>query len=97
MAKAGKPKFKLNRAGFREILAMQADATAAAGEQVADAVRAQVPADVRVDVEHKTDPEGRPVALVTIAHPSGLARQAKDGVLTRAAAAAGLDVKRYGG
>lgn len=43
---------------------------------------------VRVDV-YKTD---RPRASVHLAHPSGLAVQAKRGALTRAASAAGLVV-----
>lgn len=64
-------------------------------EEVANAVRAAVPSDVPVKTLHKTDENGRPVSLVTVAHASGLARQARDGVLTRAAAAAGLDVTRY--
>ncbi len=40
--------------------------------------------------EYTTD---RRAASVTIAHPAGLAAQAKHGVLTRAAAAAGLEVR----
>lgn len=39
--------------------------------------------------------QGRAVAMVTVVHPKGMAMQAKHGALTRAAAKAGLDVKRY--
>lgn len=38
---------------------------------------------------------GRPFAMVTIAEPKGVAMQAKHGTLTKAAAAAGLDITRY--
>ena len=48
-----------------------------------------------VTVTMKTDKHGRPVALVTLAHAKGLAMQAKEGTLTRAAASQGLDVHRY--
>lgn len=40
--------------------------------------------------EYTTD---RKAASVTIAHPAGLATQAKHGVLTKAAAAVGLEVR----
>lgn len=40
--------------------------------------------------EYTTD---RSAASVTLAHPAGLAVQAKHGLLTKAAAAAGLEVK----
>lgn len=71
------------------------DATWDKGDEVAAKVRARVPEDVEVHVNKKYDRNGRPTAVVTIAHPSGMARQAKDGVLTRAAAEAGVDVVRY--
>lgn len=44
-----------------------------------------------VTVTHYTT--DRAAAAVTIAHPAGLAIQAKHGTLTRAAAAAGLEVR----
>lgn len=50
---------------------------------------AGVTLDVVVD-EYTTD---RRAASVTIAHAAGLAAQAKHGVLTKAAAAAGLEVR----
>lgn len=47
------------------------------------------PLPVQVD-DYTTD---RAASSVTITHPAGLAMQAKHGVLTRAASAAGLEVK----
>lgn len=61
---------------------------------IRDAAQQQVPSDVPVGLLMKVDKMGSPVGLVTIMHPSGLARQARDGVLTRAAAYGGLDVTR---
>lgn len=96
MAKAGKITFKLNKRDFKQIMAAQAAATRKAADSVASNARRTLDGkDVPVKVSDKVDRNGRPVSMVTIAHASGLARQAKDGVLTRAAASAGLDVKRY--
>jgi hypothetical protein len=50
----------------------------------------QGPIDLPVRVT--TDTTDRAVAFVTIAHPAGIAAQAKHGVLTRAASAAGVSV-----
>lgn len=98
MAKVGKPRFHVDDKEFMKMLqAVGTEPIRAAGEAVASEVRKNVPDDVPVVVNHKRDRNGRPVALVTVAHASGLARQAKDGVLTKAAANAGLDVNRYGG
>jgi len=49
--------------------------------------------DAEVGTMSSTTPWGWPVALVTIMHPAGRAIQAKHGALTKAAAAAGLEVK----
>ena len=46
-------------------------------------------------VRMQRDRKGRPVALITLQEPGGIARQVKSGVMTRAAAQAGLEVKRY--
>lgn len=92
MAKAGKPKFKLGD-DFAEWSQLVRGDVSAAAERVAASM--DVPDDVPVSVTHKTGDDGRPVSLVTIAHASGLARQAKSGVLTRAAAENGLEVTRY--
>nr|WP_304503763.1 hypothetical protein [Corynebacterium lemuris] len=72
-----------------------ADDIERAGEEVAANLRAKLPDDVPVKVTSFINESGRPVTMVTITHPSGLARQAKDGVVTRAASEAGLDIRRY--
>ena len=51
--------------------------------------------DGKTGVRMQRDRQGRPVAMVTLQEPGGIARQVKNGVMTRAAAQAGLDVKRY--
>lgn len=75
--------------------------TADAAEKIADEVRGEgiqvgafkgsgrIPLPVRVDSE-TTD---RAAASVVLAHPAGIAVQAKYGALTKAAAAVGLEVK----
>lgn len=80
----------LSRAARKELSGV----VAAKAGAIRDAAAAQVPDDVPVEMRMQSDALGSPVGLVTIMHPSGLARQAKDGVLTRAAANAGLDVTR---
>ena len=68
-------------------------------ERVAANVRDQgvrvegTPGDIALPVEVSVYETDRARASVTIKHPSGLAVQAKRGVLTRAASAAGLQVK----
>lgn len=62
----------------------------AAGRDVAASIK-NVPVKVTVANNRK----GRAVVFVTITHPKGLAMQAKHGTLTRGAAFAGLEVKRY--
>lgn len=58
------------------------------------AANVDVPDGVPVTVRpYTTD---RAAAAVTIAHPSGVAEQAKNGALTKAAAAAGLEVTSDG-
>lgn len=92
MAKAGKPKFKLS-GDFADWSQLVRGDVSAAAERVAASV--SVPEGVPVRVADKTGDDGRPVSIVTIAHASGLARQAKHGTLTRAAAENGLEVTRY--
>ena len=48
-------------------------------------------------VEMGLDRNGRPLAMLAIARPNGLAIQAKTGILTRAAAEQGMDIHRYPG
>lgn len=62
-----------------------------AARKVADAVDVGSVTDAPVTVRaYTTD---RAAAAVTIAHPAGLAIQAKHGALTKAAASVGLEVK----
>lgn len=64
-------------------------------ERAAREVQKNVPSNYKVGVIVDVDRRGRPRAMIAITEPGGLAAQAKHGVLTRAAAAAGLDVHRY--
>ncbi|MFV8127541.1 hypothetical protein [Streptomyces syringium] len=88
--------FRLDTAGVREILRgpevrTLVDTVAA---EVAASARAVVPDGVPVLVRAYTTDRG--AASVVIAHPRGMALQAKHGVLTRAAGAARLEVKEWG-
>lgn len=75
-----------------------AAATAAATEAVAANARGSavevvgVPGDVAIPVESQMVTTDRAHGIVTLAHPSGQAVQAKHGLLTKAAGAAGLEV-----
>lgn len=71
-------------------------ATTATAEQLASEIQKRVPDDVPVTIRDAEGAIGQPVKLVTVAHASGLARQAKHGDLTAAAAAMGLDLNRPG-
>lgn len=94
MAKA---RVKLDYKGLSRVARKQLSGQVAAkAGAIREAAAAQVPDDVPVEMRMQSDAMGSPVGLVTIMHPSGLARQARDGVLTRAAANAGLDVTRSG-
>ncbi|MFD7410620.1 hypothetical protein [Kitasatospora purpeofusca] len=88
--------FVLDSAGVREVLhsaEVRAMVDDAAG-QVADRVRAGVRAPETVQVDaYSTD---REAARVTVADVRAMAWQARDGVLTRAAAAIGAEVKERG-
>ena len=95
MAKAGNPRFKLNRKAFPELMKIVQPDVQENADAVAASVRSRLPKDVEVGVMDIMNENGRPVSLVTIMHPSGMARQAKSGVLTRAAAERGLEVTRY--
>lgn len=96
---------KLNHAGISEILksAPMTAAVKAAAEAVADNVRAQGikvgdrdggPREHDLQVTVTMVETDRAHALVTLAHPSGAAVQAKHGALTKAAAQAGLSVRQ---
>lgn len=53
------------------------------------------PREVDLPVKVETDVTDRARATVVIAHPAGIAVQAKHGALTRGASAAGVTVKGY--
>lgn len=95
MAKSKKGGFTFAPDDFGELMKIVQPQVDEAGEAVGNAVAARVPDDVPVTVTSAIGNNGRPVSLVKIEHASGLPRQAKDGVLTRAAAEAGLEVTRY--
>lgn len=70
-----------------------------AAEAVAENVRSQnhrvegIPGDVELPVRVSVYETDRARASVTLAHPSGMAVQAKHGALTRAASEIGLEVR----
>lgn len=70
-----------------------------AAEQVADRVRQQgievegIPGDIDLPVKVVEQTTDRARASVVLAHPSGIAVQAKHGSLSKAAAAEGLEVR----
>lgn len=94
-------RIRLNSHGIAAIADSAAvkNAVDALAEEVADNVRSQnhmvegIPGDVALPVKVRVYETDRARASVILAHPSGLAVQAKHGALTRAAAAAGLEVK----
>jgi hypothetical protein len=83
--------FELDRAGVGRILKSQdaAAMVARAAQKIASDAEASSGMPVDVD-EYTTD---RAAATVVIAHPGGMAEQAKHGTLTRAAAAIGAEVR----
>jgi len=88
-------RFELDRRGIREFLRSpevhQMVNEAAAGIQ--QRVRSQLPPGTPVRVErYNTD---RGAAAVVIADPRGMAWQARDGVLTRAAGEMGIEVRGW--
>lgn len=64
-------------------------------EAAAEEMVKNIPDGVEVLTKSGVGENGRPFAMVTIAEPKGVATQAKHGTLTKAAAAAGLDITRY--
>jgi hypothetical protein len=92
-----KVEFVLDSAGVREVLEspeVRQMVDEAAG-QIAERVRGAVSAPEAVEVHpYTTD---RQAARVTVADRRAMAWQARDGVLTRAAAGIGADVKERGG
>lgn len=64
-------------------------------EAKAREIAGNVPSKYDTGVLLRRDRNGKPVALISLQHPQGVAIQAKNGTLTRAAANAGVDVHRY--
>lgn len=92
MAKSKITDFRLDHRGLAKLLKSGEFAAAVRreAEAIADSVRAQTDMEVVVD-SYQTD---RSAASVTIRDPIGLGLEVRDGVLTRAAAARGLEVTR---
>lgn len=87
---ARKAQLQLDSKGLNKLLQLVA---APQLKEAADKVAAGVGASTGVEMD--TDRNGRPVAMVAITQPNGLAIQARTGALTRAAARQGLDIHRY--
>ncbi|MBP5922180.1 MULTISPECIES: hypothetical protein [Streptomyces] len=87
--------FRLDYAGVREILKGPEIRGVVDGlaEEIAGNVRAGLGPDVVVSVRGYTSDRG--AAAITIQDVRAMAWQARDGILTRAAAAAGLEVKAW--
>lgn len=64
-------------------------------EAKAREVAGNIPDKYESGVLIRRDRNGKPVALVSLMEPHGALLQARDGVLTRAAAQAGLKTGRY--
>ncbi|WP_030670691.1 hypothetical protein [Streptomyces rimosus] len=86
---------RLNRAGVRELLVSDGvrQMVSAAAERIGARVRAGLPEGTDVVVGHYTT--DRAASTVVIRSIKGMAWQARDGVLTRAAGAEGLDVRAW--
>ncbi|QTU64220.1 hypothetical protein [Streptomyces scabiei] len=87
--------FRLDAAGVREVLrgAEVRQLVDGVAEEIAGRVRGNVPDDVVVSVKGYTTDRG--AASVTVQDVRAMAWQARDGILTRAAAAAGVEVKAW--
>ncbi|WP_045562981.1 hypothetical protein [Streptomyces sp. FxanaA7] len=88
-------RFELDSRGVREILRGEEVRTLIDGlaGQVAANVRALVPAGTQIEVRGYTTDRG--AATVVVADPQAMGWQARDGILTRAAGSAGLEVKAW--
>lgn len=87
--------FRLDSAGVREILRGQEvrDLIDGKAQEVADNVKVLVDAGTRIEVRKYTTDRG--AATVVVADVRAMAWQARDGVLTRAASFAGLEVRAW--
>ncbi|MFF9568499.1 hypothetical protein [Streptomyces sp. NPDC014685] len=88
-------RFELDSAGVREFLGGSEVRAMVDGvaEDVRARVRAKLPPGTRVEIKkYETD---RGAASVTVADVRGMAWQARDGILTRSAGEAGIEVKDW--
>lgn len=87
--------FRLDTAGVREILRGQEvrDLIDGKAQEIADNVRVLVPNGTPIEVRGYTTDRG--AATVVVADVQAMAWQARDGILTRAAGFAGLEVKAW--
>lgn len=87
--------FRLDSAGVRAVLKSQEVRTVIddLAAEVAAHVRSAVPAGTVVEVRGYTTDRG--AATVAVLDREAMAWQARDGILTRAAGAAGLEVKAW--
>lgn len=88
-------RLELDRQGIREFLGGAEVRTMVDGvaEDIRARVRAKLPPGTRVEIKkYNTD---RGAASVTVADVRGMAWQARDGVLTRSAGEAGVEVKDW--
>lgn len=88
-------RFELDTAGVREVLKGQEvrDLVDGYAQQVADNLKALVRSGVPIEVRKYTTDRG--AATVVVQDVRGMAWQARDGIVTRAAAQAGLEVKAW--
>jgi hypothetical protein len=89
-------RLELDRRGIREFLQSQEVHRMVNGAvtDIKSRVRAHLPPGTPVVVREYTTDRG--AASITIADVRGMAWQARDGVLTRAAGEAGIEVKGWG-
>lgn len=87
--------WRLDAAGVREVLKGPGvrDLIDGLAQDVADNVKALVPGGTPIEVRKYTTDRG--AATVVVAHVQAMAWQARDGILTRAAGFAGLEVKAW--
>lgn len=87
--------FRLDSAGVREILRGEEVRGLIDGlaQDVADNVKVLVPSGTTIEVRKYTTDRG--AATVVVADVQAMAWQARDGILTRAASFAGLEVRAW--
>ncbi len=87
--------FRLDTAGVREVLRGPDVRELIDGKarEVADNVKVLVPAGTPIEVRRYTTDRG--AATVVVADVQAMAWQARDGILTRAAGFAGLEVRAW--